>query len=213
MTQPMILHGYWRSTASWRVRIALGLKGLTWQSQPHDLRIGEQRRADYLALNPQGLVPSLEVDGSVLTQSLAMIEWLDEAFPHPPLLPHDRLARARVRAFAQAIACDIHPIQNLKVLKMLKARGLDQAVVDSWAVEVIETGLSACAELVAGMDGPFCFGDQVTLADILLVPQIGNARRFGARFDFGRIPMIEDACKALPAFASARPEVQEDAVG
>lgn len=209
----LVLHGYWRSTATWRVRIALGLKGLDWEARPHDLRSGEQRRADYLALNPQGYVPALEVAGTVLTQSLAIVEYLDEVYPAPALLPEDPVVRARVRAFAQVIACDIHPIQNLKVLKMLKARGLDQQATDAWAAEVIEAGLAACAELVRDIDGPYCFGDRVTLADVLLVPQLGNARRFGARFDFGRIPAIEQACNALPAFAAARPEMQADADG
>ncbi|MGV3512205.1 MAG: maleylacetoacetate isomerase [Novosphingobium sp.] len=206
--EALVLHGYWRSTASWRVRIALGLKHVNWQTQSHDLRTGEQGQADYLALNPQGFVPTLEVGGTPLTQSLAIIEWLEETYPDPPLLPGNAFLRARIRAFAQVIACDIHPVQNLKVLKMLKARGLDQAAIDAWAAEVIEAGLAACAELIANVEGPFCFGDRVTLADVLLVPQLGNARRFGARFDFGRILQIEQACNALPAFAAARPEAQ-----
>lgn len=205
----LVLHGYWRSTASWRVRIALGLKQLDWRTQSHDLRTGEQGQANYLALNPQGFVPTLEVGGRPLTQSLAIIEWLDETYPDPPLLPGDAFLRAKIRAFAQVIACDIHPVQNLKVLRMLKVRGLDQEAIDAWAAEVIETGLAACAELIADIDGPFCFGDRITLADVVLVPQLGNARRFGARFDFGRIPQIEQACNTFPAFATARPEAQE----
>lgn len=211
MTETLVLHGYWRSTATWRVRIALGLKGLPWQSAPHDLRIGEQRTAEYLALNPQGFVPALVTGDTVLIQSLAIIEYLDEAHPEPPLLPADLVTRAKVRAAAQVIACDVHPIQNLKVLKMLRKRGHDQAAVDAWAVEIIEAGLAAFADLIGEHDGPYCFGGSVTLADILLVPQLGNARRFGARIDFGRIPAIEAACNALPAFAAARPEVQPDA--
>jgi maleylpyruvate isomerase len=211
MSEPLVLHGYWRSTASWRVRIALGLKGLAWEGRAHDLRTGDQRASDYLALNPQGFVPALEVDGAVLTQSLAIIEYLDELYPDPPLLPAEPVERAKVRALAQVIACDTHPVQNLKVLKMLKKQGLDQAAVDAWAVEIIEQGLAACADLIANRSGPYCFGDTVTLADILLVPQLGNARRFGARFDFGRIPNIEAACAKLPAFAAARPECQLDA--
>ncbi|WP_144907399.1 maleylacetoacetate isomerase [Novosphingobium taihuense] len=209
--EPLILHGYWRSTASWRVRIALGLKGLEWEGKAHDLRAGDQRASDYLALNPQGFVPALEVGDDLLTQSLAIIEYLDELHPDPPLLPAEPLERAKVRAFAQVIACDIHPVQNLKVLKMLKKTGLDQAAIDAWAVQVIEQGLAACSELIAENSGPFCFGDKVTLADVLLVPQLGNARRFGARFDFGRITEIEAACAKLPAFAAARPENQPDA--
>lgn len=211
MGETLVLHGYWRSTASWRVRIALGLKGLEWQGRAHDLRTGEQRSDDYLALNPQGFVPALEAGGEVLTQSLAIIEYLDEIQPAPPLLPADPLERARVRALAQVIACDTHPVQNLKVLKMLKKRGIDQATVDAWAAEVIEQGLAAFSKLVSRYSGPYCCGDTVTLADVLLVPQLGNARRFGARFDFGRIPEIEAACAELPAFRAARPENQPDA--
>lgn len=211
MREPLVLHGYWRSTASWRVRIALGLKGLEWRGRAHDLRTGEQLAGDYLALNPQGFVPALEASGEVLTQSLAIIEYLDEVHPAPPLLPADPLERARVRALAQVIACDTHPVQNLKVLKMLKKRGLDQAATDAWAAEVIEQGLAAFSALVARYSGPYSCGDAVTLADVLLVPQLGNARRFGARFDFGRIPEIEAACAELSAFRAARPEYQPDA--
>lgn len=206
-----ILHGFWRSTASWRVRIVLGLKGLAWSNVPHHLRLGEQRAPEYLALNPQGFVPALEVDGEVLTQSMAICEFLDETHAQPALLPDDPLARARVRAAAQVIACDTHPLQNLKVLKMLKKHGLDQAATDAWAAEVIEGGLEAFASLIARNDGPYCFGENVTLADVLLVPQLGNARRFGARFDFGRIAAVEASCMELPAFIAAAPENQPDA--
>lgn len=207
----IVLHGFWRSSSSWRVRIALGLKGLTWQNVFHHLRKGEQRAPEYLGLNPQGFVPALEIGGAVLTQSLTICEYLDEVFPEPPLLPDDALERARVRAFAQAVACDIHPVQNLKVLKMLRARGFDEDAVNAWAREVIESGLEACARLVESAEGPFCFGERPTLADVVLVPQLGNARRFGARIDFGRIPAIEAACQELPAFAAAVPALQPDA--
>jgi maleylpyruvate isomerase len=211
----LVLHTYWRSSAAWRVRTVLALKGLDWEAAAHDLRTGGQSSADYVALNPQALVPALEVDGevggAVLTQSLAICEYLDECWPTPPLLPADPLERARVRGFAQAIACDIHPVQNLRVLRMLRARGLDQAAVDGWAREVIEPGLAACARLIANRSGPFCFGDAVTLADVVLIPQMANARRFGARTDFPRLEAIEAAALALPAFAGARPEAQADA--
>lgn len=207
----MILHGYYRSSAAYRVRIALNLKGLAYADAYHQLRLGEQRAPDYLALNPQGLVPALEVDGAVLTQSIAICDYLDEVHPDPPLLPADPVTRAQVRAFALAIACDIHPVQNLKILRRLRALGLDEAQVTGWARETIEDGLAACAALIAGRRGPYCFGDQVTLADICLVPQLVNARRFGARFDYGRIPAIEAACLTLPAFARAAPENQADA--
>lgn len=209
---PLVLHGYWRSTATWRVRIALALKGLEWRTAVQDLLRGDQRAPGYLAINPQGLVPALAIGGgTVLTQSMAICEYIDEAWPEPPLLPADPLGRARVRAFAQAIACDIHPVQNLRVLKMLKARGLDNAAAQGWAAEVIESGLAACAQMIAGIAGPYCFGDQVTLADILLVPQLGNARRFGAAHDFPRLLQIEENCRCLPAFIAADPAQQPGA--
>jgi len=189
----------------------MGLKGLDRVDRTYHLREGDQRSADYLAINPQGLVPALQADGAVLTQSLAICEYLDELHPEPPLLPADPVERAHVRGFAQAIACDIHPLQNLKVLRMLRARGLDEEAVNGWAREVIETGLEACARLIAERDGPFCFGDRVTLADICLIPQLANARRFGARIDFPRIEAIDAACHALPAFAAAVPSRQADA--
>lgn len=211
MSEAIVLHGYWRSTASWRLRIALGLKGLKWQGVAHDLLRGGQHSAEYLAINPQGLVPALVVGDHVLTQSLAICEYLDEVHPEPALLPQDALSRARVRAMAQIIACDVHPVQNLKVLRMLRKRGLDQDAINAWAIEVIESGLAAFAEFVAGVEGPYCFGRQVTLADIMLVPQLGNARRFGARFDFGRIASIEAECMKLPAFIDAVPARQSDA--
>lgn len=212
MNEGLILHGFWRSTASWRVRIALGLKGLKWQDITHNLRNGDQNAPEYLALNPQGFVPALVTNGAVLSQSLAICEYLDELHPEPPLLPGTPLERAWVRAAAQVIACDIHPIQNLKVLKMLRQRGLDEAEASAWSAEIIETGLAAFATLIARYDGPFCFGHGPTLADVALVPQLGNARRFGARFAFGRIPAIEHECLKLPAFAAAVPEMRPDAV-
>lgn len=211
----MRLHGYYRSSAAWRVRIALNLKGIGAESVPHHLRQGEQRSDAYLRLNPQGLVPALELDdGAVLTQSLAICEYLDELHPEPPLLPpRDPLRRARVRAFAQAIACDIHPVQNLKVLGRLRALGIPEEQVTAWARDTIAEGLSACEQLLrreAG--GPFCFGAAPTLADVCLVPQLYNARRFGA--DVSRLPRLlaaEAACLTLPAFAEAAPERQGDA--
>ena len=206
------LHGYFRSSAAWRVRIALGLKGLAAEQVPHHLRHGEQRAPDYLALNPQGLVPALELpDGRALTQSLAIAEYLDEVHPAPPLLPGTALERARIRAFALAIACDIHPVQNLKVLDRVRALGGNDAAT-TWAGDVIADGLSACEALIAGWPGPFCFGDAPTLADICLVPQLGNARRF--RVELARFPRLLDAERAaleLPAFADAAPERQPDA--
>ncbi|WP_298190637.1 maleylacetoacetate isomerase [Novosphingobium sp.] len=207
----LTLHTYWRSSAAWRVRTVLGLKGLAWDTVPHDLRINAQQAPEYLARNPQGLVPALEIDGAVLTQSLAIIEYLEERFPQPPVLPADPLERARVRAFALAIACDVHPVQNLRVLRMLRARGLDQAAVDGWAREVMESGLAACARLIDDRSGPFCFGEAITLADVVLIPQLANARRFGARTDYPRLEAIEAHALAHPAFAAALPAAQPDA--
>jgi maleylpyruvate isomerase len=209
----MKLHGYFRSSAAYRVRIALNIKGLTAEHLPHHLRKGEQTAPDYLALNPQGLVPTLEDDaGAILTQSLAIIEWLDETHPTPPLLPLDSLQRARARAVAQAIACDIHPVQNLKVLARLRQLGLAEEKVTEWAAWANREGLSACEKLVAEEAGPFCFGEVPTIADLCLVPQLANARRFGVDVSaFPRLLQAEAACKTMKAFADAAPDKQPDA--
>jgi maleylpyruvate isomerase len=206
----LVLHGYWRSTASWRVRIALGLKGLGHVDAFHHLRKGEQRDAAYLALNPQGFVPALEAEGAVLTQSLAICEYLDEVHPNPPLLPADPAGRAKVRAAALAIACDVHPVQNLTVLARLRGLGLGEEIVTSWARDTIASGLAAFDALVAG-EGRYCFGDVVTLADLCLIPQLYNARRFGVDLAWPRLLAIEAACASLPAFRDAAPERQPDA--
>lgn len=209
----MKLHGYFRSSAAYRVRIALNLKGIGAEHLPHHLRKGEQCAAGYLAINPQGLVPALEDDaGAVLTQSVAIIEWLDETHPNPPLLPKDPLQRAKVRAFALAIACDTHPVQNLKVLARLRELGLPEEKVQDWAAWVNREGLSACETLIRDEAGPFCFGDAPTLADLCLVPQLANARRFGVDVAvYPRLLKAEAAAKALAAFANAAPEKQPDA--
>jgi maleylpyruvate isomerase len=206
------LHGYFRSSASYRVRIALNLKGLTAEHLSHHLRKGEQRDPAYLALNPQGLVPTLQDAGAILTQSLAIIEWLDETFPEPRLLPQDALRRAKVRAFALAIACDVHPVQNLKVLARLRQLGIAEEQVTEWAAWANREGLAACETLIAGEAGPFCFGAAPTMADLCLVPQLANARRFGVDPQgFPRLLQAEGAAKALKAFADAAPERQPDA--
>jgi maleylpyruvate isomerase len=209
----MKLHGYFRSSASYRVRIALNLKGLTADHLPHHLRKGEQCVPAYLAINPQGLVPTLENDaGAVITQSLAIIEWLEETHPTPPLLPKDPLRRAKVRAFAMALACDTHPVQNLKVLARLRQLGLPEEQVTGWAAWANREGLAACETLIAGETGPFCFGDAPTMADLCLVPQLANARRFGVDLDaFPRLLKAEAAAKNTKAFADAAPERQPDA--
>jgi maleylacetoacetate isomerase len=209
----MKLHGYFRSSASYRVRIALNLKGLSAEQLTYHLRRGEQRDLSYLAINPQGLVPTLQDDsGAILTQSLAIVEWLDEIHPEPPLLPKDPLRRARVRAFAQVLACDTHPVQNLKVLARLRELGLPEDKVTGWAGWANREGLSACEKLIASEPGPFCFGEAPTLADLCLVPQLGNARRFGVDVAaFPRLLKAEEAAKQLKAFTDAAPERQPDA--
>jgi maleylpyruvate isomerase len=208
----MKLHGYYRSAASYRVRIALNLKGLKADEHYRHLRKGEQRAPEYLAINPQGFVPALETDdGAVITQSLAMIEWLDETHPEPPLLPSVATARARVRAFAMVLACDTHPIQNLGVLNRLRAAKLPEAFITQWAADTNEEGLAACERLILREKGPFCFGATPTLADICLVPQLYNARRFKVDVaKFRRLIEAEAASNALPAFAAAAPERQPD---
>src|SRR5271163_5032353 len=201
---PMKLHGYFRSSASYRVRIALNLKGLSAKHLAHHLRKGEQCAPAYLAINPQGLVPTLEDEATVLTQSLAIIEWLDETHPAPPLLPKDPLRRAKVRAFALVVACDTHPVQNLKVLARLRQLGLPEEQVTQWAAWANREGLSACEILIASETGPFCFGAAPTMADLCLVPQLANARRFGVDLDgFPRLLKAEAAARDNKAFADA----------
>jgi len=212
----MRLYTYFRSSAAYRVRIALNLKGVDYEAVPvHLVRDGgQQKKPEYLALNPQGLVPALEVDGKVLTQSLAIIEYLDETHPNPPLLPADPLGRARVRAIAQAIACDIHPVNNLRVLQYLGNRlGQDQAAKDEWYRHWVQTGLQAVESLLAGdaATGSFCHGDQPGLADCCLVPQVFNAKRFNC--DLSALPTImaiTQRCESLAAFSLAAPANQPD---
>ena len=213
----MKLHGYFRSSAAYRVRIALNLKGLDYaHTAIHLLRDGgEQFGPDYLALNPQGQVPAFEDAGAVLTQSLAIVEYLEETQPEPPLLPSDPIARARVRALALAIACDIHPINNLRVLAYISGT-LDQndEARLAWYRHWVESGLAAVEALIAHhpMTGTFCHGDEPGYADLCLVPQIANARRFDC--DLTHCPdlvRIDAACAALPAFIAAAPQNQPDA--
>jgi maleylpyruvate isomerase len=212
----MILHGYFRSSAAYRVRIALNLKGVAVEHRFRHLRKGEQREAGFLQLNPQGLVPVLELDdGTALTQSLAIIEYLEETHSDPPLLPPpgEAVARARVRAFALAIAAEIHPVQNLKVLNRVKALGHSQEEANAWGRDTVAEGLAACEAMVRAWDGggPFCFGAAPGLADLCLVPQLYNARRFGV--DLTAMPRLlaaEAACQTLPAFRDTAPERQPD---
>lgn len=210
----MKLYTYFRSSAAYRVRIALGLKGIAYEPVfVHLVRDGgEQHAADYTRLNPMHLVPTLVDDaGAVLTQSPAILEWLEETHPAPALLPSDPLARAHVRAFAAAIACDIHPIDNLRVLQYLKRNmGQSQEAIETWYRHWIEVAFPAL-ETMAG-DGPFCFGASPTLADVCLVPQLFNARRYNMKLDaFPKLLQAEAACAALPAFQEAAPGAQPDA--
>ena len=212
----MKLYDYFRSSAAYRVRIALNLKGLSPAREFIHLRKGVQRGEDYLAVNPQGLVPALATDdGNVLTQSLAIIEYLDETVPSPPLLPGAARDRARVRSLALAIACDIHPIDNLRVLRyLLQTVGVEEAQKDAWYKYWIDVGLEAL-ELAVARDpatGRFCHGDTPTLADICLVPQLANARRVD--MDLAPYPTllrIDAECQRVPAFAAAAPGHQPDA--
>ena len=211
----MKFYGYHRSSAVHRCRIAFNLKGVTPEFVPVHLRKGEQKAEPFLGLNPQGLVPALETDGRILTQSLAIIEWLDETIPQPPVLPRDPLDRAYVRALAFSIACDIHPLQNLRVLRELKARfNQDQAGLDAWCRRWIEPGLAAIEATVgkSGTSGKFCFGDTPTLADICLVPQLYSASRFGADTSkLAHLTRILTSCNAHPAIAAAHPSLQPGA--
>lgn len=207
-----VLHTFFRSSASYRVRIALNLKGLAYSQVSRNFRKDEQRSPEYLALNPQGLVPALEIDGHVLTQSLAICEYLNEVYPDPPLLPRDAAARAKVRAAAQVIACDLHPVQNLTVLQRLRENGLTEDAVTAWAKTTIEGGLKAFDALLPDQASAFCFGDVPGLADVFLVPQLVNARRFGAEIPGLHIPAIESRCLELEAFQRALPENQPDSV-
>lgn len=212
----MRFHGFFRSSSAYRCRIAFNLKGIQPDTAFVSLRQNEQRSQSYLALNPQGLVPALETDEGVLFQSLAIIEWLDETQPGPKLLPSDPMVRAQVRAFAQVIACDVHPLQNLRVLKYLEATfGADQEAKDAWCHAWIAPGLETCEAMAAAQDhgGHFVFGDQPSLADICLVPQMFSADRFGLSLDpYPRLNAIRTACEALTAFAEAHPSRQSDAV-
>lgn len=217
MTEPLRLYSYWRSSAAYRVRIGLNLKGLRYETVPvHLMRDGgEQRRPEFREVNPQGLVPVLEHGARKYRQSIAILEYLDETWPEPPLLPVLARDRARVRAVAQLIACDIHPLNNLRVIQHFENEwGMPQPERDEWVRHWIVQGFTA---LEATLDdhpatGAFCEGDTPTLADCCLIPQAYNARRFGVDMDrFPTLARIERACLALPAFDAARPERQPDA--
>ncbi len=210
----MRLYGYFRSSAAFRVRIALNLKGLGYEGASIHLRRGDQAQAGFLAVNPQGLVPALETDGQILIQSIAIIEYLDETHPEPPLLPRDAAGRARVRALAAIVACDIHPLNNLRVLRYLhRPLGQDQTAIETWYNHWIDAGFQALESMLAGdaRTGAFCHGDAPGLADIALVPQVVNAERY--ELDLAPYPTINrifENCIKLDAFADAHPNRQPD---
>jgi maleylacetoacetate isomerase len=208
------LYDYFRSSAAYRVRIALNLKGVPYESRAIHLTKdgGQHRRPDYQAINPQMRIPALALDnGEVLTQSLAIINYLDETHPQPPLLPADPVARAKVRALAEIVACDIHPLNNLVALQYLKRElKQEQPAIDAWYHHWVLQGFAALEAMVR--PGPYCFGGAVTLADVCLAPQMFNARRLKAPLDaFPKLVAIDAACAKLPAFEKARPENQPDA--
>lgn len=208
----MRLYTYFRSSAAYRVRIALNLKGVAYESLPVNLLKGEQQGEAYAAVNPQGRVPSLDIGNAVLTQSPAILEYLDEVYPEPPLLPVGAANRARVRAAASLIACDIHPLNNLCVLRYLKHQlGHEQAEVDQWYAHWIRQGFDTLEGMLE--PGPYAFGSRVTLADVYLVPQVFNARRFDIPLDaYPKIAAVDAACAGHKAFHDAAPGNQPDAV-
>ncbi len=209
----MILHGYFRSSAAYRTRIALNVKGVAWEQRDIDLRTGAQRSEAFLKLNPQGLVPALEVDGVVITQSTAILEWLDETYTEPPLMPADAIGRAQVRGMIGLIASDIHPLNNLRVLNELRTTfGADQSATDAWAGRWMVPGFEALAALTEKQGRGWLHGDTPTLADCYLIPQLYSARRFNVDLTpFPALTAIEERALAHPAFAAAHPDLQPGA--
>jgi len=207
------LHGYWRSSAAYRVRIALNLKGLDYTQATHDLRSNAHHDEAYRAVNPQRLVPALDTGDTVLTQSTAILEWLEELHPEPALLPPSPDMKAIVRGMCALIACDIHPLNNLRVLRELKQGfGADQARLDMWASGWIAEGFTALEVLIEKHGRGFCFGDTPGLADCFLVPQVFSAQRFGVDLrPYPALRAVNEACDGHPAFVRAHPSRQPDA--
>jgi maleylacetoacetate isomerase len=206
------LYTFFRSSAAYRVRIAMNLKGLAYDAAFISLPKNEQRQPDYLKVNPQGRVPSFDIEGTILIQSPAILEYLEETHPEPPLLPRDPVTRAKVRAVSAVIGCDIHPLNNSGTLAYLKGpMGQDEASVNAWYAHWVVEGFNAIERLIE--PGPFAFGDAPTLADLYLVPQVYNARRFKVPLDdYPKIAAVDAACNRLEAFRAAAPEKQPDAI-
>ena len=209
----LILHGYWRSSAAFRVRIALNLKNLDYEQVGHDLRLGEQQNPAYKAIAPAGLVPAIEHDGQAFVQSLAIIEWLEERWPSPPLLPTAIDRRAIVRAMAATIAADIHPLNNLRILKYLKSEfERSQEQIDAWIAHWIGEGFAALEVMIARHGAGYAYGDGPTMADCFVVPQVYNAERFGVDLTpFPKLVSAAETARAHPAFAAAHPDRQPGA--
>jgi len=206
-----ILYDYFRSSASYRVRIALNLKGIEYRQRPVNLAKGAQKDESYRALNPQGLVPMLEIDGQRLTQSLSIIVYLDQQYRDPPLMPADPADGAHVRSLALTVACDIHPLNNLRVLKYLRGPlGVSEEAKDEWYRHWVAEGLAALEEMARPKAGAFLFGDSPTIADVCLVPQLYNARRFSVPLtDYPTLRRADETASAHAAFAAAHPDRQE----
>jgi len=205
-----VLYDYYRSSAAYRVRIALNLKGVDYEQSSVNLLENEQKSDDYRALNPQGLVPMLEIDGLRLTQSLSIMVYLDQRFPEPLLMPHDPADGAHVRALALTVACDIHPLNNLRVLKYLTKLGIEQEQRDDWYRHWVVEGLTALEALAAPRAGQFLFEDAPSVADVCLVPQLYNARRFNVPLDdYPTLLRADENANRLDAFTKAHPDKQE----
>jgi len=206
-----LLYDYFRSSASYRVRIALNLKGVKYEQRPINLAKSAQKKAEFRELNPQGFVPMLEIDGHKLTQSLSIIVYLDQKYREPPLMPADPADAAHVRSLALTVACDIHPLNNLRVLKYLKGElGLSEEAKDEWYRHWVAEGLAALEEMARPRAGAFLFGDQPTIADVCLVPQLYNARRFSVPIsDYPTLRRADETASAHAAFAAAHPDRQE----